>query len=214
MFMHKLRRRMSAQALGTVLALSIALPIAAGATPAYAVTDLQVTKSHEGTFVRGGQAVYHIVITNSGTTGEVGIEDILPEGLTMSGLTFSSSPAQPESPSCFTQEVGFFCSYTFPAGSSLTVDVTADIAADAPCGPITNEVEVREPAANISVTASDTATVTGTGCPNGDGDGDGSILPVNLNGVVTVFDNINTNNNVLSPGATNTTHQNLGISAP
>ncbi|MFF5447516.1 hypothetical protein [Streptomyces sp. NPDC012888] len=215
MFMHKLRRGMSA--LGTVLALSIALPIATGATPAYAVAELQVTKSHEGIFMRGGQGVYHIVITNTGTatTDSVSIVDILPEGLTLSGFTSSTNPVDPQGPSCFLQDPGFACSYTFPASSTLTINATVDIAANAPCGPITNEVTVDEPAENISISASDTTTITGTGCPNGDGDGDGgSILPVNLSGVVTLFNNINTNNNLLSPGATNTTHQNLGINAP
>ncbi|WP_445269344.1 hypothetical protein [Streptomyces sp. DSM 41634] len=63
MFMHTLKRRMTA--LAAVLGLSVALPLT-GATPAYAAAHLSVTKSHQGDFTRGGQGTYHFVIRNTG----------------------------------------------------------------------------------------------------------------------------------------------------
>ncbi|MFE2992252.1 hypothetical protein [Streptomyces sp. NPDC059262] len=43
---------------------------------------------------------------------------------------------------------------------------------------------------------------------------DGSILPINLNGVIPMFNNISINNNIKSPGASNTTTQDFGVNAP
>lgn len=63
---------------------------------------------------------------------------------------------------------------------------------------------------------SDPTPITGATCPNGNGNGGGggSILPVSLNGIIPMFNNISTNNNILSPGGKNQTNQNLGINAP
>ncbi|MEU7605437.1 hypothetical protein [Streptomyces sp. NPDC041003] len=216
MFMHTLRRRMSA--LGAVLGLSIVLPFTTGATPAYAEAVLNVTKAHEGNFVRGEQGVYHIVVSNTGTTattGQVTIADNYPQGLTWESFVLNAFPTNGAPGDCpVVVETGFVCNLTFAAGAAVTIDITLDVAPDAPCGVVTNTVTVSEPAESIQTSASDPTTITGTGCGNGDGDGDGSILPVNLSGVVTAFNNISTNNNLLSPGATNSTHQNLGINAP
>ncbi|MFC9296422.1 hypothetical protein ACFTWH_12275 [Streptomyces sp. NPDC057011] len=219
MFRHTLRRRMSA--LGAVLGLTIALPLTTGATPAYAAAELHVTKSHTGSFVRGGQVVYHIVVSNTGspTTGTVTITDNYPQGLTFADGAVNPNPTDGVSGPCpvpVTSETGFVCELNFVANSSWTFDVTLDIASDAPCGAVTNTVTVSAPADDIQTSASDNATITGAGCGDGNGNGGGgtSILPVNLSGVVTLFNNISTNNNLLSPGATNTTHQSLGINAP
>ncbi|MFB7183130.1 hypothetical protein ACFCYI_36140 [Streptomyces sp. NPDC056257] len=215
MSMHTLRRRMSA--LGAVLGLSIALPLTTGATPAYAVADLHVTKSHTEDFVRGGQGVYHIVISNTGTTttGTVTITDTYPQGLTFASVETHVFPPDGSSALCsppLSGETGFSCEASFNADSAVALDITLDIAPDAPCGVVTNTITVSEPAEGILTSASDPTTITGAGC--GNGDGGGSILPVNANGVLTTFNNVSTNNNILSPGATNTTRQNLGVNAP
>ncbi|MFC9296420.1 hypothetical protein ACFTWH_12265 [Streptomyces sp. NPDC057011] len=218
MFLHTLRRRLSA--LGAVLGLSIALPLATGATPAHAVANLHVTKSHTGNFVRGGQGVYHIVMSNTGTatTGPVTISDNYPQGLTLNSIVDHVFPTGGSSAVCdppLFGETGFVCVATFAANSAVTLDITLDVAPDAPCGVVTNTITVSEPAESILTSASDPTTITGNGCGNGDGgDGDTSILPVNVDGVVTAFNNTSTNNNLLSPGGTNTTNQNLGINAP
>ncbi|MFD9410147.1 hypothetical protein ACFWBN_24490 [Streptomyces sp. NPDC059989] len=214
MFMHALRRRMCA--LGTVLGLGIVLPLATGATPASAQAVLTVTKTHEGNFARGGEGVYIITVTNTGneeTIGNVRITDNMPLGLTRTGLTVAvngnggiNCPVNGPS--------GFACDADLDAGTSIEIEVTVAVSSDAPCT-VTNTVSVSGLADQVLISASDPTTITGTGCGNGNGGGgDGSILPVDLNGVVTAFNNISTNNNLLSPGATNTTNQNLGINAP
>ncbi|MFG2880296.1 hypothetical protein ACGFYU_35660 [Streptomyces sp. NPDC048337] len=214
MTMHTLRRRMSA--LGAVLGLAIGLPLTTGATPAHAVSQLNVKKSHEGSFVRGGQGIYHITISNTGTeSGSVHITDTLPQGLTMNDLAINTFPVSGVDGECapFTEE-GFVCDLVFGSYTAATFDLVVDISADAPCGAVTNTVNANE-SDNTPIAASDTTTITGTGCGNGGGGGGGdSILPVNLNGVVTLFNNVSTNNNLLSPGATNATNQNLGVNAP
>lgn len=55
---------------------------------------------------------------------------------------------------------------------------------------------------------------TGGNNGGGNGGGTGSILPINLSGILTAFNNISTNNNIKSPGAANTTTQNLGLNKP
>ncbi|MGW7450019.1 hypothetical protein [Streptomyces sp. NPDC054787] len=80
---------------GAVLGPGIALPITAGATPAYAEAHLSVVKTHEGNFAQGWEGVYTIVVTDSGntaTTGAVHLTDSLPPGLTMGGLGVELSP--------------------------------------------------------------------------------------------------------------------------
>ncbi|WP_331735302.1 MULTISPECIES: hypothetical protein [unclassified Streptomyces] len=48
----------------------------------------------------------------------------------------------------------------------------------------------------------------------GGGTGSRSILPINLSGILPLFNNINVNNNVKSPGASNTSTQNFGLNTP
>ncbi|PJN05359.1 hypothetical protein CG723_45335 [Streptomyces sp. CB01635] len=49
---------------------------------------------------------------------------------------------------------------------------------------------------------------------NNGGGGGGSILPVNLSGVIPMFNNISINHNIKSPGATNNTTQDFDLNAP
>ncbi|WP_328919641.1 MULTISPECIES: hypothetical protein [unclassified Streptomyces] len=54
-----------------------------------------------------------------------------------------------------------------------------------------------------SATASNPTTVTGGTCNGGNGGG-GSILPTNLNGILTMFNNVSTSNKINSSGGSNT----------
>lgn len=150
------------------------------------------------------------------------IADQFPQGLTF--VTFDNLVAGPGVVVLCPSNpggTGFICDAAFDASSSLSFDVTVNVAADAPCGTVNNIVTLSGPLEEgILASASDPTRITGGTCPTGTGTGGGggggggSILPVDLNGVVTLFNNINTNNNLHSPGATNTTNQNLGINAP
>ncbi|MEU9083068.1 hypothetical protein [Streptomyces sp. NPDC048357] len=207
------RRRMSA--LGTVFGLGIALPFALGATPAYAAAQVEITKTHSGNFARGGQGTYTITVTNAGNeeSGKTFMMDDLPTGLTFiegqvsiestAGVTGFCTVNNPQRLDC---ESG-----ALPVGGSYTIQTTVDVAADAPCA-VTNSATVRETQFGGSTdSVSDPTTITGGDCGNGNG---GSILPINLSGVLPMFNNITTNNNVLSPGASNTSRQNFGVNAP
>ncbi|MFF1686942.1 MULTISPECIES: hypothetical protein [unclassified Streptomyces] len=205
---HGVRRRISA--LTTVLGLGIALPFAAGVTPAQAQSPLSVTKSHEGNFARGGQGVYTITLTNTGGGGETGAVDLtdnLPTGLTAASLGGS---------------LALFCEITNGGttvhcgvgflSDSQTITVTVNIADNAPCtvtNTVTGTVDTHE--GPVPFSASDPTTITGGDCNGGGG---GSILPINLNGVIPMFNNITTNNNINSPGASNSSRQNFELDAP
>ncbi|MFG2880297.1 hypothetical protein ACGFYU_35665 [Streptomyces sp. NPDC048337] len=216
MTMHTLKQRMCA--LGAVLGLAIGLPFATGATPAYAEARLSVTKSHVGDFVRGGQGVYHFTIRNTGDTDPIGtvhLTDRFPQGLTLGTVNnlVSVNGAAFDCPGFF-DGTRIVCNGTFPANSYLEFDFTMNVAPDAPCGVSTNTVTLSSPEDSILTSASDATRITGDTCPNGNGNGGGSsILPVNLSGVLTFFNNVSTNNNLLSPKATNATNQNLGVNA-
>ncbi|MET7651330.1 MULTISPECIES: hypothetical protein [unclassified Streptomyces] len=218
MAIHSLKERIAA--IGAVLSLSIALPFVVGVTPAYAQAQLIITKSRVGDFPRGGQGIYRITVANRGdaaTTGGTHLTDSLPSGLTIADFVFFEIPNRPG--------FGFTCPEADAGGSrvdcettslgqaeSYTVEVTVDIAADAPCT-VTNTASVREINADIGDSASDTVSIPGPDC-NGSNGGAGSLLPINLNGILPMYNNITTNNNVLSPGAANTSHQNFGVNAP
>ncbi|MCF3182682.1 hypothetical protein IPZ70_22430 [Streptomyces polychromogenes] len=209
-----MRRRISA--LGAVLGLGLALPLATGATPAYAQAQLTVAKSHSGSFTRGGQGVYHITVTNSGDTATVGpvhIADIYPQGLTMQGIVIDL-PDTVGGPCPQNDETGLICDFTFGAGDTATFDITLDVATDTPCGSITNTVTASESEERLSASASDSVTITGTGCGNTGDSGGTSILPVSLSGLIPVYNNINTNTNFDSPGARNTNTQTFGAITP
>ncbi|MGR4884050.1 hypothetical protein ACIPUC_32185 [Streptomyces sp. LARHCF249] len=74
----------------------------------------------------------------------------------------------------------------------------------------------RVPTGGTSRLATGPAMVTITYEQGGgnNGGGGGSILPVNLNGILPMFNNVSINNNINSPGASNTTTQNFGLNTP
>ncbi|MEU9862850.1 hypothetical protein AB0D99_18460 [Streptomyces sp. NPDC047971] len=206
-----MRRRISA--LGTVVGLGIALPFALAA-PAQAQPILNIDKSHEGNFARGGQGVYTITLSNSGDEGTnvAQVTDNLPAGLTVTSIggtlpcmvTNGGSTVQCNGP------------ITVAPNASFTLSVSVSVADDAPCS-VTNTVTVADEAGSPILSDSDPTTITGGDCDGGNGgngDGGGSILPINLNGVITMFNNISVNNNINSPGASNNSRQNFGVTAP
>ncbi|WP_328760997.1 hypothetical protein [Streptomyces sp. NBC_00272] len=215
MSMYTLRRWMSVR--GGVLGLSSALLLITGTTPAYAAASLSVTKTHEGNFARGGQGIYHIKVANSGDeliADFTLLTDTLPSGLTIETLSVTKPVGLLLACSSLNGGTGFTCESHSPllAGDSYTVDLTVNIATDAPCT-VTNTATVSSVDAALLDSASDPTTITGGDCNSVDG-GSSSILPINLSGIVPLFNNISTNNNLLSPGATNATNQKLGINAP
>ncbi|MFK0252463.1 hypothetical protein [Streptomyces sp. NPDC090445] len=213
---HTLRRRFAS--LGTVLGLGVALPFAAGATPAHAQAQLTITKTHEGDFPRGGQGVYRITVANTGDepTSVEGtrMTDNYPEGLTFADLEFIN---RPEGTGCFggsTPNTTICTSGQLPPGTSYTIEVTVDVAADAPCT-VTNTASVLDLAVPGGDFVNDRTNIPGPDCPTADGDGgDTSVLPVDLSGLVPIYNNINTNTNFNSPGASNTNTQTFGATAP
>lgn len=209
MTIHALKRRMSA--LTTVLGLGITLPFAL-ATPAEAASFLEISKSHEGDFARGGQGLYNITLDNTGPdpADSVEIIDNLPAGLTVAG--FSGNIAE----FCQATNGGtsFRCDNFGFGSATLTLGVTVNVANNTPCS-VVNTVTATAQNAFNTASDSDQTTITGGSCSGGgDDDGNDSILPINLNGVVTLFNNITTNNNFNSPGASNTSNQNFGLNAP
>ncbi|MFD5512607.1 hypothetical protein ACFWIB_33250 [Streptomyces sp. NPDC127051] len=202
---HGLKRQMSA--LTTVLALGIALPFALAA-PAQAAPTLSITKTHEGTFTRGGQGLYHIALTVSGEGGasDITVTDNLPTGLTVDNLGGDFAIACQAINSGTTVQ----CSNFSIANFTATLDVVVNIANDTRCS-IVNTVTATSPSIG-STSDSDQTTVAGGDCSAGS-DG-GSLLPINLNGILTVFNNINTNNNINSPAASNTNNQVFGLNTP
>ncbi|MFD3662798.1 hypothetical protein ACFWVF_19745 [Streptomyces sp. NPDC058659] len=99
----------------------------------------------------------------------------------------------------------FWCTSTgdLPAGSVHTFVFEVDVAQNAPCS-LTNTAAVSSSNLGQIDKASDPTTITGGTCNGGNGGG-GSILPINLNGIFTMFNNISTN----SPGGTNAPNQNF-----
>ncbi|MGW1765576.1 hypothetical protein ACWCQL_16070 [Streptomyces sp. NPDC002073] len=86
------------------------------------------------------------------------------------------------------------------------------MADDAPCS-VNNTVTVTQ-GGGATVSDSDPTTITGGDCDGGNGGGGGSILPINLNGLITAFNNISINNNINSPHGSNTSNQAFGLNAP
>lgn len=218
-----LRRRMAS--LATVLGIGVVLPFTVGAAAAYAQPVLEITKTQNGEFTRGGTGRYTITITNTGdqvTQGSVVISDDLPTGLTVQSLSEDAPPSAGTCSGINPGDAGFQCILEeFPVGATYTFDLTVNVAADAPCS-VRNTVRVSWPATGPGTRPEDAASVltniTGGGC-GGDGDGDGggggsSILPINLSGVLPMFNNITTNSNINSPGASNRSGQVFGVNAP
>ncbi|WP_405634397.1 DUF11 domain-containing protein [Streptomyces sp. NBC_00056] len=208
MTMHGLRRRMSA--LGTVVGLGVALPFALSATPAHAQPILSIDKSHEGNFARGGQGVYTITLSNSGDQGTnvAQVTDNLPAGLTVTDIG-GTLPCEVTNGGSTIQCNG---PISVAPNATFTLSVSVNIADNAPCS-VANTVTVADEAGSPILSDSDPTTITGGDCDGGGGGG-GSILPINLNGVIPMFNNISINNNIKSPGATNTNTQNFGLNAP
>ncbi|WP_328889129.1 hypothetical protein [Streptomyces sp. NBC_00316] len=212
MSIHMLKRRIAA--LGTVLGLGVALPFTLGVTPAQAQAQLDITKTHVGDFSRGGEGIYRITVINSGTEATPSgtrMTDVLPTGLTSPGVRFlsNSAPVNCTSPGgdrlvCDTG--------VLQPGDNYTLELVTDVAADAPCT-ITNIATVVGATGGISDSASDSTNIPGSNC-NGGGGGGGSLLPISLSGVIPMFNNISTNTNINSPGATNTSKQHFKETAP
>ncbi|MER5430569.1 hypothetical protein [Streptomyces sp. NPDC002588] len=216
MVTHTLRRRMSA--LATVLGLGVALPFALGATPASAQAQIDITKTHSGSFPRGGQGVYRITVSNPGdqTTAD---GTVMQDTIQTGGVTFVTGTV-------IDSDVNVSCSFEgndrvncesepLGPGESYTLTFTVNVAEDAPCT-VDNYAVALVPG-SIGDSVHDPTTITGGTCGGDDGDGDGgplSILPVNLNGVIPMFNNITTNNNIHSPGASNVSRQDFGLNAP
>lgn len=190
---HGLKRRMSA--LATVLGIGMALPFTV-ATPAEAEAVLGVTKSHEGTFARGGQGLYTITLDNSGSSlaSSVVITDTLPAGLTVANFAGDIASA------CRATGGGraFRCDGFSIGASPLTLEVTVNIADDAPCS-VVNTVTVTAEGAD-TVSDSHQTKIIGGDCDSGGGS---SLLPIRLDGILTAFNNISTSNNINSPRASN-----------
>ncbi|MGW1724816.1 hypothetical protein ACWCQK_17990 [Streptomyces sp. NPDC002306] len=199
-------------ALGTAVGLGVALPFALAA-PAHAQAILSISKSHEGNFARGGQGAYSITLSNSGddTSGQLLLTDNLPAGLTVAGLDGYISPGCDVTNAGATLRCdGFALSNT----GSATLIVTVNVAVNAPCS-VTNTVTLTETGTGQStVSDGDPTTITGGECDGGNSGGGGSILPINLNGIIPMFNNITTNSNINSPGASNNSRQNFGLNAP
>ncbi|MEV6385947.1 hypothetical protein AB0M31_41795 [Streptomyces sp. NPDC051773] len=216
--MQTLKRRLTA--LATALGLGLALSVTTGVTPAHAQPRLTVSKTHEGTFTRGGQGTYVITVQNLGdepTEGLVRITDTYPQGLTSAGVSVTANNIiETPGDGCPFSETGFICDFRFDVSGFVEIEITVDVAPDTPCTTLTNTVTVSSPEDNIVIQASDPTPITGATCPNGNGGGGGigSILPVNLNGVIPLFNNISTNDNINSPGGSNQTNQNQEINAP
>ncbi|MGR4877918.1 hypothetical protein ACIPUC_00525 [Streptomyces sp. LARHCF249] len=203
--------------LATVMGLGVVLPLTTGAVPAYAQAQLSVTKTHEGDFARGGFGDYLITVTNVGDEAGEGLvfEDTLPTGLTVNAVTSSAPAGQWD---CATAADGssVVCTVAsdLPADGSWTFTVQVRVAADAPCT-VTNmaTATVAQPGGS-SDSASDPTRITGGDCDGGNGGNGGSILPINLSGILPMFNNISINNNIHSPGAINNTRQTFGLNAP
>lgn len=180
-----------------------------GVTPAYAQVQLTITKTHTGTFTQGGQGVYHIVVTNAGDepTSESGTEmtDILPEGSPPSPRSWSLHLPCSKGLSRHRSQEADCLSGVLEPGDSYSADITVAVAANAPCA-ITNTASVIGRGSLAGATVSDPTEITGPDC-NGGGDGGGPVLPVTLNGVIPMFNNITTNSNINSPGAANVSNQ-------
>ncbi len=203
----------------TVTGLGVVVPFAVGVTPAYAQPQLRITKTHQGDFARGEQGVYRITVSNTGTesTRRTYVTDELPVGLraasVQAGAPFDCDIVGSGSVlTCSTDGLG--------AGQTSTILLTVNVADDAPCS-ITNRARVGEagdlPNPLPDETDSDVTTITGGECGNGNGGnggGSGSILPINLSGLIPMFNNIAIDNIINSPDASNHTSQDFAVNNP
>ncbi|WP_323187171.1 MULTISPECIES: hypothetical protein [unclassified Streptomyces] len=142
----------------------------------------------------------------SPTSGTVTATDTLPTGVMPASVSGT----------------GWTCN---TAGQTITCEREDALAAGDSYPPITVTVNIT---ATAPCTFSDTATVSGGGsAPASDNDptivtggicngggGGGSILPINLSGVILMFNNISINHNIDGPGASNNSRQNFELNAP
>ncbi|MGN9789662.1 DUF11 domain-containing protein [Streptomyces sp. OZ13] len=171
--------------------------------------ELSITKAHSGGFSQGGTGTYTLTVSNASgagpTEGTVTVTDTLPAGVTYSNATgngWSCSQASGTVTCTRSDELE-------PGASYPPITLTVNVTPSAACS-FTNSATVSG-GGSQSDTASDATTVSGGTCNGGNGGngGGGSILPINLNGIFTMFNNISTSNNINSPGAGNTTTQNF-----
>ncbi|MFI1718017.1 hypothetical protein [Streptomyces litmocidini] len=170
--------------------------------------QLSINKTHSGDFTQGGTGTYTIDVSNAAnagpTSGTVTVTDTLPAGVTPTAASGTGW-------NCSVSGQTVTCTRTdaLAAGSSYpTITVTANVTTSAPCA-FSNTATVSG-GGSASASDNDPTTVTGGTCNGGNGgNGGGSLLPINLNGVLTMFNNISTSNNINSPGASNITNQNF-----
>ncbi|GAB7109595.1 hypothetical protein JCM4814A_79100 [Streptomyces phaeofaciens JCM 4814] len=136
--------------------------------------------------------------------------DVFPAGLTLADLDLVSDTTGGVFGVSTTPDRVEIVSAPIDPGESYTVDLTFAVAPDAPCT-VTNTAIVTD--GSSSGLASDPTGIPGPTCGGGDGGGD-SILPVSLNGVIPMFNNISTNSNIDSPGATNVSNQTFDLNTP
>ncbi|MGH2687396.1 MAG: hypothetical protein ACRDKW_01100, partial [Actinomycetota bacterium] len=63
---------------------------ACGCSPVRRYCDLTVTKTHQGSFIQGGQGQFVVTVTNVGAAacqGPIWVSDVVPQGLTLIGST-------------------------------------------------------------------------------------------------------------------------------
>ncbi|MFH8935175.1 DUF7933 domain-containing protein [Streptomyces griseosporeus] len=202
--------------LGTTLVLGVALSFAVFVSPAHADSQLQITKSQVGGFVRGGQGVYRITVVNTGdqpTTGRARMTDELPAGFTVQLQALTVTGPASCVPGDALGRVECLSDRPLAPSESYTVQVTVNVPADAPCT-VTNTATVADTTGIAADSASVTTSIPGDNCNGGGtGNGGGSLLPISLSGLIPMFNNITTNNNVNSPSASNVSHQTFDVTS-
>lgn len=144
--------------------------------------------------------------------------DTLPAGLTGTGLGINQNSTGSMVTCSFNlarTRVECVTDGSIDPGGTYMAEVTVSVATDAPCT-VTNTATVIEPRGSLSASASDPVNIPGPNCNGGNGNGGNgtSILPISLSGLIPIYNNINTNNNINSPGASNTNSQNFRVNAP
>src|SRR5208283_312400 len=126
--------------------------------------DLTITSSHSGTFYQGSTGTYTLTVTNSGsapTSGQVAVTDSLPSGMYVSSLSGN----------------GWTCTV-----STVSCTQTTALAAGASYSPISLIVNITNPAASVT----NTATVSGGGETNTSNDTASDPTTVVLSAQVTI----------------------------
>ncbi|MDQ0688842.1 putative repeat protein (TIGR01451 family) [Streptomyces achromogenes] len=219
MAIRTLRRRFAA--LGTVLGLGVAVFVT-GVTPAYAQAQVELTKTHVGEFTRGGVGTYRITVRNTGAepTNDFGtqMEDTYPPGITfLESRVVSDTTGTAECEGRIPQppdRTGLTCrSGRMNPGDSYVIEADVFIPSNQQPCTVTNTASVFE--GGTPPRLLDTASHTVNVCNGGNGgNGGGSILPINLSGLLPMYNNVTTNNNIHSPGATNVSGQTFGLNTP